>query len=151
VVVPSPFNIDEYGERYQPYALPGQTIPAFVDGKVEPRPGKAVATPWKPVTEQIVAELNKRSAERVAQDEEFGELEEKLAKARAQNGVMRLGDMMAEQAEEKKENGENEDEDAEDDELELTPQQQEALRILVDLVELQASVTPQLAERHPNT
>ncbi len=140
VVVPSPFNIDEYGERYQPYALPGQAIPAFVDEKAVPKQGRQVSTPWKPVTQEIVAELTRRSAERVATDEEFSELEEKLAKARAQNGVMRLGDMMAEQAEEqKKENGEEPDEvEKEDDDLELSPQQQEALRILVDLVELQA-------------
>ncbi len=140
VVVPSPFNIDEYGERYQPYALPGQTIPAFVDENAVPKQSGKVSTPWKPITQEIVAELTRRSAERVAVDEEFTELEEKLAKARAQNGVMRLGDMMAEQAEEQKEKGENGESEADDDdeEAELTPQQQEALRILVDLVELQA-------------
>jgi carboxyl-terminal processing protease len=139
VVVPSPFNIDEYGERYQPYALPGQAIPPFVEEKAVPKQGQQVSTPWKPVTDDIVAELNRRSAERVASDEKFTELEEKLAKARAQNGVMRLGDMMAEQAEEQKDKGDDSVEaQAGDDDLELTPQQQEALRILVDLVELQA-------------
>jgi hypothetical protein len=46
---------------------------------------------------------------------------------------------MAEQAEEQKDKGDDSVEaQAGDDDLELTPQQQEALRILVDLVELQA-------------
>ena len=149
VIVPSPFNIDEFGERFQPYALPGQSIPGFVDAAAQSKGGKPPTAAWKPVTEEVVAELTRRSAERVTADEEFVELEEKLAKARAQNGVMRLGDVLAEQAEERAENGddekpsddetkEQEDEPTDDEDVEPSPQQKEALRILLDLVQLQA-------------
>jgi len=138
VVVPSPFNIEEYGERFQPYALPGQSIPPFRDEPVLISTDESSSPAWKPVTEAVVSELSRRSSERVAKNEEFVEIEEKLAKARAQNGVVRLGDMLAEQKEAEKDGDPEAKIDGEAEDVDFTPQQKEALQILLDLVELQA-------------
>jgi carboxyl-terminal processing protease len=146
IVLPPSFSIKDFGESHQTYALPTQVIPSYIEDANRPSGSASKSTaPWAPITAEIVAELSKRSAIRVANNEDFSKLQEKIAKSEQRNGVVHLAELMKENAEEDAKNGDEED-DAEapaqvDGEEgvkkdEPTPQQQEAVQILADLVEL---------------
>ncbi|MEM9174333.1 MAG: carboxy terminal-processing peptidase [Myxococcota bacterium] len=123
IVLPSLFATDEFGERYTPYSLGSQTITPFLgvhSGFARmPRFGRSVETnpikpTWTPVNDDLLAELRRRSAERVAGDEEFKEIEELLAKQAAEDDVIHLASWLAEQDEAEEKNGDASD-DAEKD------------------------------------
>ena len=141
--VPSLFGREDFGERAQDYALPGQRKSPFLSDSAAGS-GKHI---WKPVTEEITESLSSRSKERVAASEEFAEVEEKLAKARANDGLVVLADIIKEQEEaETASAGGVASPDADtasvavpeaaSDEAEKpnSPQLEEALNVLADLV-----------------
>jgi len=153
VVVPSIFGTDDFGEMHQTYSLPSQSIDAFVDDDDVPSLDSSQdGAPWVAVTPEILAELSRRSAARVAEDQELIDVQERIAKAEERNGVVHLEELMKEQAEEEQEeiakNGGSETEGAEenpesssadtasDDSEVLSAQQLEAIRILSDLIQL---------------
>ncbi len=108
IVLPSLFATDEFGERYTPYSLGSQTITPFLGvqstfaglarfGRSEP--AAPVEPTWTPVNDALLAELRNRSAERVAKDEEFKEIEELLTKQAEEDDVIHLASWLAEQDE----------------------------------------------------
>lgn len=142
IVLPSLTIAEEIGEKHQPFALTGRTIRPFLNGdgggfRFPFQPQSSGRGLWKPVTEELVAELRRRSEARVARNPAFQEIEEKLAERRARNGSVHLAELRREQEEARK-NGE--DPEAEESE-ELSPQAAEALQILGDLVVLQERPT----------
>ena len=109
VILPSLFATDEFGERYSPYSLESQTITPFLGVHQGfsrmPRFGRSestspVETTWTPLNDQVLAELRRRSAQRVADDEGFKEIEELLAKQAEEDDVIHLASWRAEQDEE---------------------------------------------------
>ena len=182
VILPSLFATDDLGERYTPYSLKTQVIPPFLGtiGRVSslPRPD------WRPIDSPVLSELQRRSAIRIARNEEFLEINEKLAKRAQEDDVIHLAEFIKEREEEEAEAKAKEEpgaakngasavkpgagaakpaagakpgapvngaakpdartgaasgaKPAADEEApEPTPQREEALRILADLVELQ--------------
>ena len=95
VLVPSLFGREDFGERAQDYALPGQTKPPFLSGSSNAADGGG----WKPITAQLAASLADRSEVRVSGSEEFAEVREKLAKARESDGVIALADILKDREE----------------------------------------------------
>ncbi|UCE84689.1 MAG: PDZ domain-containing protein [Deltaproteobacteria bacterium] len=91
IVFPSLFNSEDYGERAQQYALPGQSIEAFAS-----REGgwPTASTPWKPVTPEIIATLAERSRARVTSSQEFADITRMLAEAESSDGVIQLADVL---------------------------------------------------------
>ena len=115
IILPSLFATDEFGERYTPYSLGSQTITPFLgvhSGFTRmPRFGRNESTnpvepTWTPVNDQLLSELRRRSAERVAEDEEFKEIEELLAKQAEEDDVIHLASWRAEQDEAEESAGE---------------------------------------------
>jgi hypothetical protein len=131
---------------------------------------------WKAIDSNVLAELQRRSSVRVAGNEEFREINEKLAKRAQEDDVIHLAEFIKEREEEEAEAAEkNGTTDAakpatgksgetagakpapqktapagpgaagadkktaakEEEKPEPTPQREEALRILADLVDLQ--------------
>jgi carboxyl-terminal processing protease len=134
VFIPSPFSRDGFGEASQDYALDGETIEPFVSRTANALNGSGDR--WKPLTEPVLARLRERSQQRVDSSQEFAELRQKIAEAEAE-AELKLADLMERQGEEGPE-----DEAADGDvavEDEPTPQLEEALNVLADLVaELQS-------------
>lgn len=150
IVLPSPFSTDDFGESHQPYALEGSTIPAFVDDAANLLvTASQTAQHYQPVTQDLVQELARRSAERVQQSEEFEEVLEKLEEAKERAGVIRLQEILDENEaakEDEEPSGESSDEasntDApaeaqEEEEDEPSIQRLEAIEILRDYVQIQ--------------
>jgi carboxyl-terminal processing protease len=135
VVIPSQFDLSEFGEGTQPYSLPGQKIDAFASpaaNGVAPEDGH-----YQPVTPDVVKALAGRSQSRIAQSTEFAEMAKKRDEAKKNQGLIRLDQI-------EKDKKEDEDADAKETTAsaraaarEKSPQVQEAVTILADLVSLQ--------------
>jgi carboxyl-terminal processing protease len=155
VSIPSLLKTEDFGERTQRYALPSERISPFLTSYAnaigpDDRAGRVGAA--------ALAELAKRSRERVEESEEFAEVQRKIAEAREKDGVVRLADMLKEREEAETlaqaesddielvtgdasgtasaETGHPNDYAAGEPTEELTPQVEEALNVLKDLVAL---------------
>jgi carboxyl-terminal processing protease len=131
VVVPSGFDAEDVGEGNYPNALPGRRVPAFLGGSVQAGAGQK---PWKAVGDKTLGDLARRSQERIAKNSEFAKIKEDLEKLKKQGGVVRVGDLLDEgpvatPAPRRRPRGAGEEK--------LTPQAEEALLVLADLVAIE--------------
>jgi carboxyl-terminal processing protease len=136
VVVPSPFEVTGFSEAESGNALGNETIDAFRSDDANGRDGNG----WRAVEPSRLAELARRSAERVKGDAEFAELAKRIEQARAQDGTISVGEIL-----EGRRNGDGSERDPETGELEppadeekaaVAPQLREAIEILADHVAL---------------
>jgi carboxyl-terminal processing protease len=186
IVLPSLFATEDLGERYTPYSLESQSIPAFITPQTTLTSHSEQN--WQPLTDEVLEGLAQRSAERIAGNEEFAEINEQLAKLAERDDVVHLSEWIKEREdaegeaeldesaegadsskgeqadppaddsqESAEKSGDSEatepyaEDQGEDDEA-PTPQREEALRILADLIELQETASsswpvPQSASR----
>src|SRR5262249_10604128 len=136
VVLPSVLTEDLVGERTQPHSLQVEGIQSFVSDAAN---GDADGEHYVPVSAPIVSELVRRSHERVASNKMFQEIEEQVAKRKADDGVVRLSELLAEQEQEKAKNGGDASGlNAKSDLDAPTPHLDEAVKVLADLVLLES-------------
>jgi carboxyl-terminal processing protease len=89
---------DDFGEKTQPYSLPPESIAPFLSDDANAQAGPEH---WQRITPGTVAVLAERSKRRVDKDSEFTELREKIAEAKANNGIVRLSEILKQQEEAK--------------------------------------------------
>ncbi len=89
---------DDFGEKTQPYSLPPESISPFLGDTANAADGP---DHWNRITPGTVAVLSERSKRRVATNAEFIELREKIAEAKANDGVVRLSEILKQQQEAK--------------------------------------------------
>ncbi len=138
VVLPSLLSSDDYGEKTQRYSLPPQETTPFLGAAANVAEGDGH---WDPVAGSLVGVLAARSATRIAKDDEFGEIRERLAEQQENAGVVELAEIMKRRQEESQAADGTEGEEKEDD----SPQLEEALRVLTDLV----GISEQRAAKRP--
>src|SRR5574338_408287 len=90
VVVPSPFNLDMFGERKLPYSLPPQSVPPFPSKEANLANGAG----WTPLTPNVVAELRARSEERQRNDAALKKVREELAERAKDDGVLEIAEIL---------------------------------------------------------
>jgi carboxyl-terminal processing protease len=116
VVLPSIFATEDLGERYQDYSLTSQTIPPFLEKPVvmasQPT---AASSDWPELNEDLISELNRRSALRVEESEDFAKITEQLAKQAARGDVIHLAELIREREEAEDEATEAEAQSEDDD------------------------------------
>jgi carboxyl-terminal processing protease len=150
VVVPSPFNLDLFGERKLPYSLPPQSVSPFPSEEANAPNGDG----WTPVAAGLVSQLRQRSEERQRADEALRKVRDELAERAKDDGVLEIAEIL--KPEKKMDTaglgagldagvpaGAGSAETAATDDgpgsrrsNEPTPQLEEALRVLADLVVL---------------
>jgi carboxyl-terminal processing protease len=136
VTLPSLLTEDLVGERTQEHSLQVENIGSFVSKNANG--GRRDDQHWKPVNPPLLGELARRSEARVSENSFFQEIEEQVAKRQADDGIVRLSELLAEQEQEKAQNGEKPagdvaEQDSDEDE-DPKPQLEEALSVLADLV-----------------
>ena len=107
IVIPSPFSVDEVGERNQPFAIESQRIAPFLDAgsvvTLEPNEDTTanenmsvvpMSTPWPSFDDQLLSQLSERSAKRVSSSEEFQQILEELEKNKARGGVIQVSELL---------------------------------------------------------
>jgi carboxyl-terminal processing protease len=145
VVVPSPFNLDVFGEKKLPHSLPPQSVPPFPSAAAN----SDGENPWTPLTASLVTELRSRSESRQQGDEELKKVRADLDERAKDDGVLQIADVLKPAGEEKDgdgtkaaaANGETPPLVKPADRDKPTPQLLEALRVLGDLVSLQKSAS----------
>jgi hypothetical protein len=90
VVVPSPLNFDQVGERRLPHALPPQSVPPFASARANAPEGSR----WSPVAPALVAELRARSQGRQQADPELEKVRAELAERARDDGVLELAETL---------------------------------------------------------
>jgi carboxyl-terminal processing protease len=142
VVVPSLFNLDVFGEKKLPHSLPPQSVPPFPSADAN----SDDANLWVPLTPNVVSELRTRSEARQQGDEALKKVRADLDERAKDDGVLKIADVLkpAEGAKNGDAKAAVDGEGAADgepkkaDRDEPTPQMEEALRVLGDLVVLQS-------------
>ncbi len=164
IVIPSTLSGDEYGEKYQPYSIEGNTINAFQSSYAIANP---VSNGWVAVTPEMIEKLASQSKRRIEASAEFADVYEKLAEYHEHAGVIRPADLVAQRKEEREKtaasqttptsvdpNTEAEPHSSADGEAgstkgeELSPQLAEATNVLLDLIAFDQSVQA-AASDHP--
>jgi hypothetical protein len=93
VVIPSLFNTPRFGEAVEANALANEQVRPFVDGHaVAASPGM----PWRPVDANTLAKLAERSRARVGESEAFRAIERELAEDASRGGVVRVAEILKE-------------------------------------------------------
>jgi carboxyl-terminal processing protease len=153
VQLPSLTQIPDFGEQYQPYSLPPRAIDRFA---ADAEAGLNGVGGYVAVSRETLERLRLQSQRRVGASERFAQVLEEIAKQRENQGVVKVADLV-----EKKEDGEETASTGDPAPLtgdpailappepgasakkkdEPTPQLEEALEILGDLVQ----ASPQLA------
>ncbi|MGK0361076.1 MAG: carboxyl-terminal processing protease, partial [Bradymonadia bacterium] len=140
IVVPSPFNSEQYGEKNQDYSLPSRTTTPFksktanIDG-----PGGFV-----PITKALVDQLTVKSAARVKANPEFDKIAKDLAKAEARSDMLKIAEILDDDSKKK----DDDDDDApKKDDGKLSVQALEGLQVLADLIESNDSVAKSPCQR----
>jgi carboxyl-terminal processing protease len=145
VMIPSVLAAEDFGEKSQEYALDSRRISPFLSSYANAiGPGDR----WSRVPDSAIEELVARSRKRVEKSQEFAEVRAKIREVQDNNGVVKLADILKEQAAEASKtaaatgvpSGEGASADtgaaAPDDSDEPTPQLEEALNVLADLIVL---------------
>jgi hypothetical protein len=154
IVIPSLFNTARFGEAVEANALANEQVRPFVDGHAS---ASNPSTPWSPLDAPTLTKLAERSQSRVGESEVFRAIERELAEDASRGGVVRVAEILKDtQGSVAKASGtpgaaiEGQLASAGTGAIEApgarsgedekpTPQVEEALRILGDLVALQRS------------
>jgi carboxyl-terminal processing protease len=153
VVIPSPFNLDLFGEKKLPHSLPPQSVSPFPSEEAR---GTGAGS-WRPLSPDLVLALRTRSESRQQSDAALLKVREELAERSRDDGVLEIAEIL--ESDRAKDTpgmraevdagvpaGAGSGETAAADDAggkakaardEPTPQLEEALRVLGDLVVLQ--------------
>ncbi|MBK9040143.1 MAG: carboxy terminal-processing peptidase [Bdellovibrionales bacterium] len=85
VVMPSAYSTDEIGEKNLDYSLPPKQVAPFLSRKAYVAEGEGA---WKPVNNELMGVLRKKSALRIKSNEEFKKLETEIAKAKKRGHII---------------------------------------------------------------
>ncbi|MEM1025314.1 MAG: S41 family peptidase [Myxococcota bacterium] len=145
VDVPSLMTGFDIGEQDLDYALPSQELKAFLSEEAN-RPGPQG---WVPVDRGVLERLQSRSKARVSKSEAFEEVREQLEDTKKDDGPISVADLQARSAGEEDE-GESSSETATErlDRLQEAFSD-EAVDVLVDLIERQPSLRTAGGPRSP--
>jgi carboxyl-terminal processing protease len=151
IVIPSLFNTDRFGEAAEENALANEQVRPFVDGYAG-APGSG--SRWSSVDAPTVKELSERSRSRVEESSAFQAIQRELAEDASRGGVVRVAEILKDAPTSVAQTsaapgvaleaqlasagtGRAAEPGAGDEEKKPTPQLEEAVRILGDLVALQ--------------
>ena len=128
VVVPSLLAGEEYGEKTQPYSIPPHETTAFLSDTAN-----GTESHWQPLTDPILAELGRRSHDRVEGNPEFAEIRKKVAERDARPPSVQVSEFLAERKQDERAEPAG---TADPKEEERRPEVEEAIWVLTDLVRL---------------
>jgi carboxyl-terminal processing protease len=99
VVIPSPYSVDEIGEKSMDYSLPPKKIDSFLspDAYVDKGDGT-----WLQIKSDWVKKLKTRSSERVSKSEDFKKITDELEKTKKSGKVIKVSEVVKEKGEKDK-------------------------------------------------
>ncbi len=99
IIIPSPYSVDDIGEKSMDYSLPPKKLSSFLskDAYVEKGDGS-----WKQVKPDWIKQIKVRSTERVSKNEEFKKIVDELDKTKKLGKVIKVSEVIKEKGEKDK-------------------------------------------------
>lgn len=136
ILIPSPYNVDDIGEKSMDYSLPPKKIDAFLskDAYVEKGDGG-----WQPIKPEWISKIKTRSTQRVSKNEEFKKIEDELEKTKKLGKTIKVSEVLKDKGEKDKKvkKARYAPKDEKEKEYLKRVDIQEASDILVDLIALE--------------
>lgn len=147
VQIPSPYSVDDIGEKSMDYSLPPKKLDSFLstDANLEKGEGK-----WTPIKEDWVKKLKTRSSERVSKNDEFKKITDELEKTKKLGKTIKVSEVLKEKGEKEKKVKKSRYGKKDEKEKEYLKRAdiQEASSVLTDLIALEnGTELPQLATK----
>lgn len=135
IIIPSPYSVDDIGEKSMDYSLPPKKLESFLskDAYVEKGDGS-----WMQIKEDWVKKMKARSSERVSKNDEFKKITEELEKTKKLGKVIKVAEVLKEKGEKEKKVKKSKyaAKDEKEKEYLKRPDIQEAGDVLADLIVL---------------
>ncbi len=136
VIFPSPFQLDDIGEKSLDHSFPPKKIDAFLSPEAK---GKDAFVEIQPAW---IDKLKQASKMRVEKDPEFKKIAEELQKSQARGKIIRVGDAVKDKEKKDKARALRAATKAEKEKEYLKrPEVQESLNVLMDLIQLEGKKT----------
>lgn len=136
ITIPSPYNVDDIGEKSMDYSLPPKKLESFVskEGFIEKGDGS-----WQQIKPDWIKKIKTRSNERVAKNEEFKKITDELEKTKKLGKVIKVAEILKEKGEKDKKvkKAKYAAKDEKEKEYLKRPDIQEAAEVLTDLIALE--------------
>lgn len=136
ILIPSPYNVDDIGEKSMDYSLPPKKIDAFLskDAFVEKGDGT-----WQAIKPEWVSKIRTRSTQRVSKNEEFKKIADELEKTKKLGKTIKVSEVIKDKGEKDKKvkKARYAEKNEKDKEYLKRADIQEASDILMDLIALE--------------
>lgn len=133
IVFPSPYHVDDIGEKSMDYSLPPKKIDAFISKEAVAKDGE---DKWIAIKPEWIKLLKQRSEERIAKNEEFKKITEELEKTKKLGKVIKVSEILKDKGEKEKKVKKSRYADKSEKEKEFLKRTevQEAMNVLQDLI-----------------
>jgi carboxyl-terminal processing protease len=91
IVLPSPFAMEEIGEKSLDYSLTPKTIPPFISEDAYVEKGEGT---WQRVTTKTVEDLKRKSEARVSKNADFKKIKDELEKSEKKGKMVTLAEIL---------------------------------------------------------
>ncbi len=135
IIIPSPYSVDDIGEKSMDYSLPPKKIESFLskDAYVEKGDGS-----WLQVKPDWVKKMKSRSSERVSKNDDFKKITDELEKTKKLGKTIKVSEVLKEKGEKDKKVKKTKYAGKDEKEKEYLKRAdiQEAAEVLTDLISL---------------
>lgn len=137
VQIPSPYSLDDIGEKSMDYSLPPKKIDSFVSAEAFVDKGEGA---WLKIKPEWVSKLKVRSSQRVAKSEDFKKISDELEKTKKLGKLIKVSEVLKEKGEKDKKVKKSRYAAKDEKEKEYLKRAdiQEAADVATDLIELEA-------------
>ncbi len=136
ILIPSPYNVDDIGEKSMDYSLPPKKIDSFISKDAFVEKGEGV---WQPIKSEWVSKIKTRSSQRVAKNEEFKKIADELEKTKKLGKTIKVSEVLKDKGEKDKKvkKARYAEKDEKNKEYLKRADIQEASDVLMDLISLE--------------
>lgn len=136
VLIPSPYNVDDIGEKSMDYSLPPKKIDSFISKDAFVDKGESA---WQQIKPEWIAKLKTRSEQRVSKNEEFKKIVDELEKTKKLGKTIKVSEVLKDKGEKEKKvkKARYAGKDEKEKEYLKRADIQEASEVLVDLITLE--------------
>ena len=99
VIIPSPYSVDDIGEKSMDYSLPPKKLPSFLSKEAYVTKNDGA---WLEVKPDWIKKMKSRSTERVAKNEDFKKITDELEKTKKLGKVIKVSEVLKEKGEKDK-------------------------------------------------
>ena len=137
IQIPSPYTVDDIGEKSMDYSLPPKKIDSFVSSDAFVDKGDGA---WQKIKPDWVNKLKGRSAQRVSKNDDFKKIADELEKTKKLGKTIKVSDVLKDKGEKDKKVKKSRYAAKDEKEKEYLKRAdiQEAADVLTDLIDLEA-------------